>query len=119
MDVEMSVETAAPSPILQFGTGRFLQAHVGLFVSEAAESGAALGGITVVQSTDDPASTRRAQALAGGEGVPIVLRGAAAVASGRGVDGGSDAAAWGCGGCSVVEASPWAVRKARVAAGHE
>ncbi len=75
MDVEMSVETAAPSPILQFGTGRFLQAHVGLFVSEAAESGAALGGITVVQSTDDPASTRRAQALAGGEGVPIVLRG--------------------------------------------
>ena len=60
MDVEMSVETAAPSPILQFGTGRFLQAHVGLFVSEAAESGAALGGITVVQSTDDPASTRRA-----------------------------------------------------------
>ena len=43
-------------PILQFGTSRFLQAHVDLFVSEALESGDALGGITVVQSTDSPTS---------------------------------------------------------------
>jgi tagaturonate reductase len=41
-------------PILQFGTSRFLQAHVDLFVSEAAERGEALGGITVVQSTEQP-----------------------------------------------------------------
>ena len=62
-------------PILQFGTGRFLQAHVDLLVSEAAEHGEALGGITVVQNTRDPASTRRAQALAQADGFPVVLRG--------------------------------------------
>ena len=67
-------------PILQFGTSRFLQAHVDLFVSEGSE---ALGGITVVQGTDSPASTRRAAALAGGydvlvrglrKGVPVEER---------------------------------------------
>lgn len=62
-------------PILQFGTGRFLQAHVDLLVSEAAETGDALGGITVVQSTDHPASTRRARELARAQGFPVVLRG--------------------------------------------
>ena len=60
-------------PILQFGTSRFLQAHVDLFVSEAAERGEALGGITVVQGTDNPASTRRARALA--DGYEVVVRG--------------------------------------------
>ena len=39
-------------PILQFGTGRFLQAHVDLFVSEALAAGKALGRIAVVQTTD-------------------------------------------------------------------
>jgi tagaturonate reductase len=57
-------------PILQFGTSRFLQAHVDLFVSEGE---AALGGITVVQGTDNPASTRRAQALA--DGYDVLVRG--------------------------------------------
>lgn len=55
-------------PILQFGTSRFLQAHVDLFVSEGED---ALGGITIVQGTDNPASTRRAQALADGYEVHI------------------------------------------------
>lgn len=62
-------------PILQFGTGRFLQAHVDLFVSEAAECGEALGGITVVQTTANPASTMRTQALAQAEGFPVIVRG--------------------------------------------
>jgi tagaturonate reductase len=62
-------------PILQFGTGRFLQAHVDLFVSEAAERGEALGGITVVQSTSSPASTMRTQALARAEGFDVIVRG--------------------------------------------
>jgi len=62
-------------PILQFGTSRFLQAHVDLFVSEAAERGEALGGITVVQSTRSPASTMRTQALARVEGFDVVVRG--------------------------------------------
>ncbi|MCE4539719.1 mannitol dehydrogenase family protein [Pelomonas sp. P7] len=57
-------------PILQFGTSRFLQAHVDLFVDEGED---ALGGITVVQGTDNPASTRRAQALA--DGYEVVVRG--------------------------------------------
>jgi tagaturonate reductase len=62
-------------PILQFGTSRFLQAHVDLFVSEAAERGEALGGITVVQSTGSPASTMRTQAMARDEGFPVIVRG--------------------------------------------
>jgi tagaturonate reductase len=62
--------TSQGHPILQFGTSRFLQAHVDLFVGEGED---ALGGITVVQGTDNPASTRRAQALA--DGYDVVVRG--------------------------------------------
>ncbi|HLO96349.1 MAG TPA: mannitol dehydrogenase family protein [Burkholderiaceae bacterium] len=58
-------------PILQFGTSRFLQAHVDLFVSEGLAAGEALGGITVVQGTDNPTSTQRSQALAAGYDVLI------------------------------------------------
>lgn len=62
-------------PILQFGTSRFLQAHVDLFVSEALAAGHALGGITVVQTTANPASAARVAALAGGKGYPVRIRG--------------------------------------------
>lgn len=65
-------------PILQFGTSRFLQAHVDLFVSQALDRGAAgqaLGGITVVQTTGNPASAERVAALAGGNGYPVHIRG--------------------------------------------
>ena len=58
-------------PILQFGTGRFLQAHVDLFVSDALRHGAALGKVTVVQSTGSPQSTARAAALANGYRVEV------------------------------------------------
>ncbi|NRF71153.1 mannitol dehydrogenase family protein [Aquincola sp. S2] len=64
-------------PILQFGTGRFLQAHVDLFVSQASERGEALGGITVVQSSGQPAAVARMQALARAEGYPVIVRGLA------------------------------------------
>ena len=67
-------------PILQFGTSRFLLAHVDLFVSEAlaqGEAGKALGGITLVQSTSNPASAARVAALAGGAGYPVRIRGLA------------------------------------------
>jgi tagaturonate reductase len=63
------------APILQFGTGRFLQAHVDLLVSEADATGDALGGITVVQSTDDPSSSARTRALARAEGFEVIVRG--------------------------------------------
>ena len=68
----------AANPILQFGTSRFLQAHVDLFVSQALErgdAGQALGGITVVQTTANPASARRVAALAGGDGYLVRIRG--------------------------------------------
>lgn len=71
---------AAPlqQPILQFGTSRFLQAHVDLFVSQALEShgsDAAIGGIAVVQTTENAASAARLAALANGGGYPVRIRG--------------------------------------------
>jgi len=72
------VLTMSPGqPILQFGTSRFLQAHVDLLVSEAMAHGAALGGITVVQTTDEPRSAARVAALATGRGHPVRIRGLA------------------------------------------
>ncbi|WP_280155977.1 mannitol dehydrogenase family protein [Piscinibacter sp. XHJ-5] len=65
-------------PILQFGTSRFLQAHVDLFVSQALDrgkAGQALGGVTVVQTTRNPASAQRVAALAAGGGYPVRIRG--------------------------------------------
>jgi tagaturonate reductase len=70
-------------PILQFGTSRFLQAHVDLFVSEALDADAALGGITVVQTTDSDESAARVAAMAGGAAFPIHIRG---LLQGRPVD---------------------------------
>ena len=55
-------------PILQFGTSRFLQAHVDLFVSEALARGEAGGKIAVVQTTASPDSRRRLAFF--GEGRP-------------------------------------------------
>lgn len=63
------------NPILQFGTSRFLQAHADLFVSEALESGNALGTITIVQSTDNPHSARRIDAFRRPAGFPVRIRG--------------------------------------------
>ncbi len=66
-------------PIVQFGTSRFLQAHVDLFVSQALaeEAGAshALGGITVVQTTSSAQSAARVAALANGAPYPVRVRG--------------------------------------------
>lgn len=61
--------------ILQFGTGRFLLAHVDLFVSEALAAGQAVGGILVVQTTRSATSAARTAALAGGAGYPVRIRG--------------------------------------------
>ena len=74
---------ATGHPILQFGTSRFLQAHVDLFVSEAAQRGEALGGITVVQTTANAASTKRTEALARAEGFDVIVRG---LTAGRAVE---------------------------------
>jgi tagaturonate reductase len=66
------------TPIIQFGTSRFLLAHVALFVSQALQRGAegqALGGICVVQTTHSADSARRLSALAAGDGYPVHVRG--------------------------------------------
>ena len=62
------------TPILQFGTSRFLQAHVDLFISDAMAGGQDVGPITVVQTTG---SADRAGRLAAFDGrpIPIVVRG--------------------------------------------
>jgi tagaturonate reductase len=65
------------NPILQFGTSRFLQAHVDLFVAEAArcKPSKALGRITVVQSTSNVESRARIDALRASNVYPVRIRG--------------------------------------------
>ena len=58
------------TPILQFGTSRFLQAHAALFMSEARVP----RSITVVQSSGDPARSGRLAALAAPEGYAVAQR---------------------------------------------
>jgi tagaturonate reductase len=62
------------TPIVQFGTSRFLQAHVDLFVSDARSEGQDVGPITVVQTSG---IAERAGRLKGFDGspIPIIVRG--------------------------------------------
>lgn len=66
-----------PFPIIQFGTSRFLQAHVDLFVSEALERGEAMGRIVAVQTTLNPESRRRIAAFATGRPYVVQIKGIA------------------------------------------
>lgn len=61
--------------IIQFGTSRFLQAHVDLFASEAAAAGQNVPGITIVQTSGDPARAARLAAFGQPGGYPVVIRG--------------------------------------------
>ncbi|TNB48409.1 mannitol dehydrogenase family protein [Martelella lutilitoris] len=63
------------TPIVQFGTSRFLQAHADLFISEALKDGRALGPITVVQTSGDPGRAKRLKALAVKAGFDVRVRG--------------------------------------------
>lgn len=63
--------------IFQFGTSRFLQAHVDLFASQAREARQSVPPIIVVQTTMDPQRARRAAAFGAPEGYPVILRGLA------------------------------------------
>ena len=60
-----------PTPVIQFGTSRFLQAHAALFISDAMERGQDAGPITVVQTTADPTRARRLRGLVGAYPVRI------------------------------------------------
>jgi tagaturonate reductase len=65
------------TPILQFGTSRFLQAHVDLFIHQALEKHQALGRITVVQTTGNAQSAQRVAAFNAPGGYPVRIRGRA------------------------------------------
>ncbi|WP_349294813.1 mannitol dehydrogenase family protein (plasmid) [Thioclava sp. 'Guangxiensis'] len=70
---------SAPTPIVQFGTSRFLQAHADLFFSE----GSPARNITVVQSSGDSARAARLGAMAAHDGYPVRIRG---LSEGRVID---------------------------------
>jgi tagaturonate reductase len=59
------------TPVIQFGTSRFLQAHADLFLSEGVPTMA----VTVVQTSGDPARAGRLAALAAPDGYPVRVRG--------------------------------------------
>jgi tagaturonate reductase len=61
--------------ILQFGTSRFLQAHVDLFVHQARQSGQDIGPITIVKTTPGGLRSERIDALNKTTGFPVILRG--------------------------------------------
>ena len=61
--------------ILQFGTSRFLQAHVDFFVHDARQQGQDIGPITVVKTTPDAARGGRIAAFREAGGFPVRLRG--------------------------------------------
>ena len=63
-------------PILQFGTSRFLQAHADLFASEAMAADES-GPILVVQTTQNPDSSKRLAAFATGKPYPVLIKGLA------------------------------------------
>ena len=61
--------------ILQFGTSRFLQAHVDFFVHEARLAGQDIGPITIVKTTAGGARDGRVEALGDVKGFPVRFRG--------------------------------------------
>lgn len=61
--------------IIQFGTSRFLQAHVDLFASEAMAAGQDVPPIVVIQTTRDPVRAARVAAFGAPEGYPVHIRG--------------------------------------------
>jgi tagaturonate reductase len=64
--------------IIQFGTSRFLQAHVDLFVHQARVAGADVGPITVVKTTPGDDRAGRIAALKRARAYPVRIRGIAA-----------------------------------------
>jgi tagaturonate reductase len=61
--------------IIQFGTSRFLQAHVGVFGHDARVSGQDVGPIAVVQASNSTDRAGRVDAFGRPEGYPVLIRG--------------------------------------------
>ena len=62
------------TPIIQFGTSRFLQAHADLFISDTMRAGRPIGPVTVVQTSGAAGRAGRLAAF-DGQPLPIVVRG--------------------------------------------
>lgn len=62
-------------PVLQFGTSRFLQAHVDLFIHEAAADGQAAGPVAIVATSGNAGRRGRLTAFDAAEGYPVEIRG--------------------------------------------
>lgn len=71
------------TPILQFGTSRFLQAHADLFLSEAAAAGQSVGPVTVVQTSGSSERASRVAAFNDPAGFLVNVKG---LTSGRLID---------------------------------
>lgn len=61
--------------LLQFGTSRFLQAHVDLFLQEAKDAGQDVPTIVIVQTSGAAERAGRLAAFSDPAGFPIVIRG--------------------------------------------
>jgi tagaturonate reductase len=61
--------------LLQFGTSRFLQAHVDLFLQEAKDAGQDVPSVVVVQTSGAAERAGRLAAFSDPAGFPIVIRG--------------------------------------------
>ena len=64
------MSTAVHTPVVQFGTSRFLQAHADLFIHEAGA-----GPIAVIASSGSASGRARLAALHAPGGYPVVIRG--------------------------------------------
>lgn len=65
------------TPVVQFGTSRFLQAHVDLMIHEATEAGAPSSSVTIVASSGGAAGKARLAGFADPSGYPVLIRGLA------------------------------------------
>lgn len=61
--------------VLQFGSSRFLQAHVDLFLQEAKDAGQDVPTVVVVQTSGAPERAGRLAAFSDPAGFPVVIRG--------------------------------------------
>lgn len=61
--------------VMQFGTSRFLQAHVDLFLHEARQAGQTVPPVVVVQTSGAADRAERVAGFGAAEGFPVLIRG--------------------------------------------
>jgi tagaturonate reductase len=72
---QLSDQDNTPTLILQFGTSRFLQAHVDYFVGQSITFGYSTAPILVVQTSTSPAGKKRMQAMNQMPSYPVKIQG--------------------------------------------